>query len=97
MYDYKTALKEYQELQYIIKSQINDLVFLIDKANSFKAGMISIEESLKFSLDNNFSEQDEEEIQKPKKKKGKKKNKDLNIITDRNDIYNRTDINFRKI
>ena len=57
MNDYKTALKEYQELQYIIKSQINDLVFLIDKANSFKAGMISIEESLKFSLDNNFSEE----------------------------------------
>ena len=51
---------------------------------------------IKTELDNNFSEQDEEEIQKPKKKKGKKKNKDLNIITDRNDIYNRTDINFRK-
>ena len=33
---------------------------------------------------------------KSKKKKRKKKNKDLNIITDRNDIYNRTDINFRK-
>ena len=57
MNDYKTVLNEYQELQYIIKNQIDDMVFLIDKANSFKAGMISIEESISFSLENNSSEE----------------------------------------
>ena len=56
MNDYKTALKEYQEVQYIINNQINDMVFLSDKMNSFKSGMLSIEENIKFSLDNNSEE-----------------------------------------
>ena len=56
MNDYKTALKEYQEVQYIIKNQINNMVFLSEKINSFKSAMLSIEESIKFSLDNNSEE-----------------------------------------
>ena len=56
MNDYKTALKEYQELQYIIKNQLNDLLFLLDKANSFKSGMISIEEHINLSQGNTSDE-----------------------------------------
>lgn len=56
MNDYKTALKEYQELQYIIKNQLNDMLFLLDKANSFKSGMISIEEHINLSQGNSSDE-----------------------------------------
>ena len=56
MNDYKTALKEYQELQYIIKKKLNDLLFLLDKANSFKSGMISIEEHINLSQGNTSDE-----------------------------------------
>ena len=56
MNDYKTALKEYQEVQNIIKNQINDMVFLSEKVNLFKSGMLSIEDSIKFTLDNDSSE-----------------------------------------
>ena len=56
MNDYKTALREYQELQYIIDNQINDMVFLIDKVNLFKSGILSIEEGVKISLENSSEE-----------------------------------------
>ena len=47
MNEYKTVLNEYQALQYIIKTQLNNLTFLLDKTNSFKNGIILIEKNLK--------------------------------------------------
>ena len=47
MNDYKSLLNEYQVLQYIIKSQLNNITFLLDKTNSFKNGIILIEKNLR--------------------------------------------------
>ncbi len=44
MNDYKTALKEYQELQCITNIQIGNIQYLIDLSNSFKNGLISLKE-----------------------------------------------------
>ena len=56
MYDYKTALREYQELKYIIDTQLEGMAFLSDKFNSFKNGLQAIEENIKFSLGNTSDE-----------------------------------------
>ena len=47
MNDYKELLNEYQILKYLIKNQLNDMTFLLDKTNSFKNGIILIEKNLK--------------------------------------------------
>ena len=56
MNDYKTALKEYQELQYMINNQLSDMGFLSDKIERFKSGMLLMEEHIKLSLDNSSDE-----------------------------------------
>ena len=56
MNDYKTALREYQELKYIIDTQLEDMAFLSNKFNSFKSGLQIIEENINFSLGNNSDE-----------------------------------------
>ena len=57
MNDYKTALKEYQELQYMINNQLSDMAFLSDKFERFKSGMLLMEEHIKLSLDNKSSDE----------------------------------------
>ena len=47
MNDYKSALNEYQVLQYLTKNQLSNMTFLLDKTNSFKNGVILIEKNLK--------------------------------------------------
>ena len=58
MNEFKTALKEYQELQYIAKNHVDEMIFLLDKVNSFKSGISSIEESIQMSLENPSEEYD---------------------------------------
>jgi hypothetical protein len=57
MNEYKTALKEYQELQYMINNQLSDMAFLSDKFERFKSGMLLMEEHIKLSLDNKSSDE----------------------------------------
>ena len=57
MNDYKELFNEYQILQYLIKNQLNDMEFLLDKSNSFKNGIILIEKNLK-SIQGNSDEFD---------------------------------------
>ena len=47
MNEHETILNEYQVLQYIIKNQLSNMTFLLDKTNSFKNGIILIEKNLK--------------------------------------------------
>ena len=56
MNDYKTALKEYQELQCITNIQIGNIQYLIDLSNSFKNGLTSLKEYKNISLDNTSGE-----------------------------------------
>ena len=57
MNDYESVLDEYQVLQYIIKNQLSNMTFLLDKTNSFKNGIILIEKNLK-SIQGNSEEFD---------------------------------------
>ena len=56
MNDYKTALKEYQELQFISNIKINDMAFLADKVNSFNNAFLSMKETIQLSLENTSEE-----------------------------------------
>ena len=56
MNDYKTALKEYQELKCISDIQIGNIQYLIDLSNSFKNGLTSLKEYENISLDNTSGE-----------------------------------------
>lgn len=47
MSDYEAFSKEYESLQSIINNQLNDIIFLSDNFNSFKKGIILIENNLK--------------------------------------------------
>ena len=52
MDDCKSLYNEYQVLQYIIKNQLSNMTFLLDKTNSFKNGIILIEKNLKSIIGN---------------------------------------------
>ena len=58
MNDYKTVLKENQELQYLIKNQLKEMSFLSDKMDRFKGSMSLMEEDIKKSLENHSNEFD---------------------------------------
>ena len=47
MNDYSSISSEFQAIQYIIKNQLNDMTFLLEKTDSFKNGIILIEKNLK--------------------------------------------------
>ena len=56
MNDYKSALKEYQEIQFLTRIQLDDMLFILDKMDSFKNGIMSGKEHLKMSVNNNSDE-----------------------------------------
>ena len=58
MNEFKTVLKEYQELKFLSKIHVDEMIFLLDKVNSFKNGVESLEENIYFSLKNNSDEFD---------------------------------------
>ena len=47
MNNYISISNEFQAIQYIIKNQLNDMTFLLEKTDSFKNGIILIEQNLK--------------------------------------------------
>ena len=57
MSDYSSLSNEFQVIQYIIKNQLNDMTFLLEKTDSFKNGIILIEKNLK-SIQGNSDEFD---------------------------------------
>ena len=57
MSDYSSLTNEFQVIQYIIKNQLNDMTFLLEKTDSFKNGIILIEKNLK-SIQGNSDEFD---------------------------------------
>ena len=58
MNEFKTVLKEYQEIKFLSKIHVEEMIFLLDKVNSFKNGIESLEEHIYFSLKNNSDEFD---------------------------------------
>jgi len=58
MNEFKTVLKEYQELKFLSKIHVDEMIFILDKVNSFKNGIESLEENIYFSLKNNSDEFD---------------------------------------
>ena len=57
MNNYISISNEFQAIQYIIKNQLNDMTFLLEKTDSFKNGIILIEQNLK-SIQGNSDEFD---------------------------------------
>ena len=47
MNDYSSISNEFQVIQFIIKNQLNDMKFLLEKTDSFKNGIILYEKNLK--------------------------------------------------
>ena len=58
MNDFMSALEEYEEFQVITKNHVKEMKYLLEKINSFKEGILSIEEKLKLSIEDSIEEYD---------------------------------------
>ena len=58
MNDFMSALEEYEEFQDITKNHVKEMKYLLEKINSFKEGILSIEEKLKLSIEDSIEEYD---------------------------------------